>query len=221
MLPKLEQQRRAIELRRVGHSLSEIARLLEVSKSSVSIWVRELQLSDAAVGRIEQVRGAARERAAATNRSKVDLQFAEARQYGESIVRSSAFNADARRVLCALLYWCEGTKIRRHAVPTFTNSDADLVATYLKLLRTEFKLDESRLRLTLHVHEYHDAQKQLRFWSNLTKIPLAQCTKPYRKPNSRKRVREGYQGCVSIRYLDTRFGRYLEGIAKAYLRKGP
>src|SRR3989344_742773 len=43
---KVEEKRRAIILRKNGESIKQIARVLGVSKGSVSLWVRNIQLSD-------------------------------------------------------------------------------------------------------------------------------------------------------------------------------
>ncbi|MDO8407701.1 MAG: hypothetical protein Q7S95_00485 [bacterium] len=220
MQAKVLEKKKAVELRRSGHSLNEISELLGVSKASASLWVGRMELSEDAQMRIEQRRKEARERAAMTNRGHVDKKFQEAAAYGKRVVSNGTLNPDAARVVCAVMYWCEGTKIRRSEVLGFTNSDPLVIASFLKLLREGFIVDEQKLRVTAHLHDYHDADTQLRFWSKVTKIPLTQFHRPYRKPHTAKRTREGYQGCVSVRYLDVDFGRRLEGIAQAFL-KGP
>ena len=207
----------ACELRRLGHSLNEICKILHISKSSASLWVRNVDLTDSARRRIESKRKEARERAASTNRYKVDKKFIEAQTYGQTVLEKALMNDDALRTLCAIMYWCEGTKIRRSQIMSFANSDPGLMRSFLDLLRNGFPIEESKLRLTIHVHEYHDQEAQLRFWSKLTKIPLSQCHRPYLKPHTAIRKRDGYQGCASVRYLDVDFGRRLEGIAKAFI----
>ncbi len=218
---KIEREK-AISLRKKGLSLSEISETLHVSKSSASVWVSDVSLSILAKQKIEKKRRDARERAATTHRKRVDKKLADAYVYGKEVVGKAAINADTARLLCAIMYWCEGTKIRRGEIPGFTNSDPMVIASFLSLLREGFVIDERKLRMTLHVHDYHDANKQLRFWSKVTTIPLSQFHHPYRKPHTGVRTREGYQGCVSVRYLNVDFGRRLEAIALAFLNKnGP
>jgi transposase-like protein len=43
---KRAERERARELRRAGHSVKEICRELGVAKSSVSVWVRDIELTD-------------------------------------------------------------------------------------------------------------------------------------------------------------------------------
>lgn len=222
MNPKIKEKERALQLRKQGYSLNEISNTLSVSKSSASLWVRDVSLSPHAKAVIAKKRIRAREKAAATVKIRVDKSFSLARRRGDVIVASAVFNEDASRVLCALIYWCEGVKIRRRGLFGFTNSDPLLVASFLNLLRQGFSIDEEKFRVMVHLHDYHDEKTQLRFWSKVTSIPLVQFHKPYRKPHTGTRTRDGYQGCVSIRYMNVRLGREIEGIAKAFLDlKGP
>ncbi len=223
MLPKSAQKIRAIELREQGYSLSEISETLKVSKSSASLWVRSSTLSEAAQSSLAKKRSEGRQRSGNTHRKRTDLRIKEARAYAAHILKGVELNPDTSRLLCSLLYWCEGTKIRRSNTFSFTNSDPQLVATFMRLFRAGFDVDERKLRLSLHVHEYHDTEKQLRFWSRIATIPLEQCHKPYQKPHTAKQTREGYQGCVGIRYHDTDLARRLESIAIVFLEenKGP
>ncbi len=222
MEAKTIEKEEAISLRKEGLSLSEISTALHVSKSSASVWVKDVLLSKQAKQKIEKKRDDARERAATTHRKKVDKKLVDAHIYGKEVVENAAINADTARLLCAIMYWCEGTKIRRSEILGFTNSDPLVIASFLRLLRAGFSIDERKLRMSLHVHDYHDADTQLRFWSKVTTIPLSQFHRPYRKPHTGIRTREGYQGCVSVRYLNVDFGRRSEAIAMAFLNKeGP
>ena len=176
-------------------------------------------LSKRAKQKIAKKRSDARKRAGITHRKQVDKKLVDASIYGREVVKKAAMNADTARLLCAIMYWCEGTKIRRSEILGFTNSDPLVIASFLKLLRAGFSIDERKLRMTLHVHDYHNVDTQLRFWSKVTSISLSQFHRPYRKPHTGVRTREGYQGCVSVRYLNVDFGRRLEAIAVAFLNR--
>lgn len=210
-------RQKAIALRLKGFSLNEISDSLGAAKSSISLWVRHIRLSQDARHAIARKRDIAREKAAQTYHARTTRRLEDAHQQALKLLSNLHVTPDISRLMCALLYWCEGEKLRVGSRFAFTNSDPFLVATFLKLLRTGFSIDERKLRITLHVHEYHDAQKQLRFWSKVTKIPLSQCHRPYRKPHTGKRTRKDYPGCVAITYFDTETGRRVEAIAKAYL----
>jgi hypothetical protein len=69
------------------------------------------------------------------------------------------------------------------------------------------------------LHGYHDLETQLDFWSKVTNIKRAQFIKPYQKPNSGKRIREGYQGCASLYYHSNDMARQLLMTARAFFSK--
>jgi hypothetical protein len=78
-------------------------------------------------------------------------------------------------------------------------------------------VNESKFHPCVHLHEYHSLEMQLDFWSKVTNIDKRQFIRPYIKGHTAKRKREGYQGCISIRYYDADLARRLTATAKAYL----
>ena len=122
------------------------------------------------------------------------------------------------KVFCALLFWCEGTK-DIHSGIHFVNSDPLLIKTFLSLLRSSFNIREEKLRVCLHLHEYHSPKKQILFWSRVTGIPSSQLIKPYRKPHTAKRIRKDYPGCASVSYYDSSLAKELFILAKSILNK--
>ena len=99
------------------------------------------------------------------------------------------------------MYWGEGSKTGYRT--SFINSDPAMVATFLKLLRKSFSIDESKLRALVHIHEYHNDPEIKEYWSKITSIPLSRFTKSYLKPHSQKVIRPGYKGAIRIAYYDS------------------
>ena len=115
-----------------------------------------------------------------------------------------------QKSLLAMLYWAEGTKSDKAGCATFANTDPDLIRLYLSLLRDAFLLDESRLGIRLHLHEYHDREASLSFWSGLTRVPESQFGKIYvKKRSTRKKFRENFQGICFVIYCEARVRREL------------
>jgi len=76
-----------------------------------------------------------------------------------SSLKNVNLNKSLYKLLCSFLFWTEGGKSTDSYV-FFINSDQKMVATFLKLLRGSFKVDEKKLRAMVHIHEYHD-EKQI------------------------------------------------------------
>lgn len=137
----------------------------------------------------------------------------------KEVVSNIKQNYFYEKIICALVYYCEGNKYSKGGV-MFTNSDPALVRSFLRLFRSSFSLDESKFRVCVHLHKYHNKDEQLKFWSKNTKIPLGQFIKPYLKNNSGLYKKKDYQGCVSIRYYDVNVARELNSLALVYMQ-GP
>jgi predicted transcriptional regulator len=213
---KILEHRKAIALRKRGYSVKEIAAILPIAKSTVSFLVQGVKLNKKAEARIIKRIGLGRLRAGQAKKERVRMFEEKCLEDGR--ILNSAIYQDVQfaKIMCAMLFWCEGNKNPRHGM-YFTNSDPNLIRKFLELLRKSFKIDESKFHPCIHIHEYHDPKKQLDFWSKATNIPKEQFIRPYRKVNTAKRIREGYQGCIGIRYCSNNLARELIGIAKAFL----
>lgn len=114
------------------------------------------------------------------------------------------------------MWWCEGSKTTISV--KITSSDQILVSNFLSLFRFAFDLNESKFRCLLHLHDYHNEEVQKNFWSDLTKIPLNQFYRSYHKPNTGKRTRENYPGCIAVAYYDAKIAKELLAIYNAFTK---
>jgi len=216
---KIEEQKLAKELREIGYSIREISEKLSVSKSSVSVWVRNIPLSSKAKSRIEKQVQKGQEKAQETLRKKRIRKRIREKEEAKKRLKDIKLSKNEKSLLCAMIYWCEGSKYKNDLV-SFTNSDPNLVKTYLKLFRNSFDLDEKKFRICMHLHSYHNESKQRKFWSKATNIPENQFMKSYIKENSGPRRREGYPGCIKISYYDNVVAGILKNIAIEYMKLG-
>ena len=206
---------KVIRLRKRGYSLSELNLRFGISKGILSNWLINVYLDRKAEQRLLTKIKRGQFVAATKKKEKTKKELETCFNDSLKIIKKLKIDKELTKVFCALLYWCEGDKNFYSAV-RFTNSDNNLIRTFLNLLRKSFKLDESKFRVCVHLHNYHNTEEQLKFWSKVTAIPLSKFIKPYKKKNTGKRVREGYNGCVSVRYHDVKIARHLLMIAKAF-----
>lgn len=206
-------KRAVIARRKEGYSLAEISKMFGVTKDTASRWLRGIKLSAIAQKRLDRLK---RDGQRAGAKSRMMTRKASEVLYFNEALEEIETNPDYAKIACAMIYWCEGKK-KANGV-AFTNSDPKLVRTFLKLLRASFQIDESKFHPCVHLHSYHSAEKQLDFWSKITDIDKRQFNKPYRKANSGKRKRIGYQGCINVCYGSADLSRRLIAIAKAYLQ---
>ncbi len=211
---KKEKKKQAVSLREKGYSLNEISHILGISKGSASLWLRSTPLDSIASSRIYQRVESGRVHAILTRRRKKESFLQNIYIESNKEVSSIQYSRKLNRLLCALLYWCEGAKTGYSA--RFINSDPTLVSTFLKLFRSSFAVDEKKFKACLHLHNYHNEEKQKKFWSHVTGIPLSQFLKTYQKAHTGKRKKVDYPGCISIRYNDGKMLSEIEAIWKSF-----
>jgi hypothetical protein len=206
---KLAERQQARRLRRTGLPLGEIAARLGVSKSSVSLWVRDVEFSGPVV---PSARGRRRDPNALQRRKQGEIE----RLLEEGRVRIGQLSEREFLVAGVTLYAGEGSK--RDGSVVFANSDPRMVALFCSWLRHFFEVDESRLRVRLYLHQGLDVVAAITFWSELTGIPASQFVKPYRAvPDPTIRQAKHVHGCVGVRYSCSTTHRSIMGLVGALL----
>lgn len=114
------------------------------------------------------------------------------------------------KAIGAVLYWGEGYKSEKSGGIDFANSDPDMISMFLKFLRGIYQLDESRFRVLLYCYSDQNFRDLIRYWSDLTRIPAAQFTKPYIRNDYREKGRKMERGLVHIRYSDKKLLRNIK-----------
>jgi predicted DNA-binding protein YlxM (UPF0122 family) len=200
--------KKVVALRKKGFSLREISEKFGISRSTASMWVKNVQMSLAAKHRILEIQKKGRRKGADISHRRSEEKNVKIENAVTRSLPSMQFTQEQCKGLCAILYGCEGSK-RESGRVVFINSDPNLIRFFLLLFRRSFSLKENKFRALVHLHDYHDNKTQVQFWSKVTGIPQGQFTKSYQKINGGKNTREGYQGCVSVRYSDVNIKKEL------------
>jgi hypothetical protein len=205
---KVVEQRRARRLRAQSRTLQEIATELGVSKSSVSVWVRDVEFVPRPRNRGHR------------SMKPHPLHVAKLAEIErcriEGAERIGQLSEREFLVLGLALYAGEGSKTRNDVI--FANSDPRMILMFTRWLRRFFDVDESRLRVRLYLHEGLDLDEAVRFWSDLTQIPPSQFTKPYRAvADPTMRRTKHLMGCPGIAYRSASIHRRVMGLIEAVL----
>jgi transcriptional regulator with XRE-family HTH domain len=206
---KVAEQHRARELRAQSWTLADIATELGVSKSSVSLWVRDVEFAPR-----PRSRGHASHRPHPLHIAKL-AEIERCRREGAE--RVGQLSEREFLVLGLALYAGEGGKTPGDGL-RFANSDPRMIATFLAWLRHFFEIDERRLRLKLYLHADLDLDAAIEFWVGVTGIPAAQFSKPYRAvADATMRTNRHVFGCPGIVYSSTPTHRRVTGMIEAIL----
>ena len=179
---KKDEKNKAIFLRAQGNSMGEIARVLHVAKSSVSLWVRNVTLT------IQQRKSLSEKGhtfEVIEKRRSVRLRNERARRhvYFQSAVdQTSKLSDDNLFFLGLALYWGEGSKYSRGNV-CFHNSDPRLIQIMMKYFKKICRVDNKKFRGHVLLHPHLDARVAERYWSKISGIPLLQFQKTSQQHN--------------------------------------
>jgi len=203
-------------MRAQAWTINEIVAELGVSKSSVSVWVRDVQFDEAT----RAARAGANRRRGARRRGPNRLQQRKhgeiERLMAEGRARIGALSARDLLIAGIALYAGEGDKT--DGAVKFANSDPRMILLFCTWLRRFFDVDESRLRVRLYLHQGLDLDAANQFWSELTDIPLSQFGKPYRAASDPSIRRAKHPlGCPGVSYACSRTHRAIMGLVHALL----
>jgi transcriptional regulator with XRE-family HTH domain len=205
---KVRKQEEARALRAQGKTLAEIADVLGVSKSSASIWTRDVEFTPQPRRRSAHRRP---HRGQIEKLREIDhLNRTGAERIGDLAEREFLLSGVA-------LYAGEGFETDDGDVG-MANTDPTILAFFCAWLRHFFEIDESRLRVCLYLHKGLDLEAAEAFWSDLTGIPRSQFIKPYRaEPKGRVRRTKHLLGCPRVYYCSTTIHRAIMGLVRALL----
>nr|WP_037830127.1 hypothetical protein [Streptomyces sp. NRRL S-325] len=191
---------KARELRLQGMTYDQIQVELGCSKSSISLWVRDLPKP--------KPRYTEEERLALMNAGLARLRAGQDQERMETkrIARESMGELSDRELFVAgvTLYWAEGMKDKpysRRESLLFINSDPNVIKVYLNWLAL-LGVTRERLHLRVSIHESADVTQAEDFWSDLTKVPrvdfMEATLKKHNPKTTRKNTGEAYHGCLVI-----------------------
>ncbi len=208
---KVQEREQARVLRAEGMTLLDIATALGVSKSSVSLWVRDVPFTPSP-------------RRSGPKRRTHPAAIAKQRQIEVSnrlgVLRIGNLSEQGFLTAGIALYAGEGGKGDGSVI--FANTDARMVRFFCSWLRHFFDVDESRLRVRVYLHEGLDLTEAEEHWSSVTGIPRDQFRSPYRAAAdpSIRRTKHRF-GCVYVRYSCSATHRSIMGLTRALLTCDP
>lgn len=179
---KYKLRTQAIKLRKSGYSIPDIASRLNVSKSTASLWCRDILLSEKQKKILEErtnrklrdffklVEKQKKERAD----EKQSIIWQGAKEIGELSLRELFLTGVA-------LYWAEGFKHEAEKRLGFCNSDPSMIKLQMDFWQKCLGVNKSDISPRLTINEmFRDQTDRIQnFWADILDIPLTQFTKPF------------------------------------------
>lgn len=198
---------KVIELRKKGMSYSQIKDTVQVSKSTLSLWLRDLplpkerivELRDKNPKRIENYRN--------TMKKKREERFKKVYQ---KVSKDIGKLSKREMFLFGLaLYWGEGGKTKNTEL-SMSNTDPAILKYFLIWLQN-LGADMSKLRVRLQLYSDMKENKEIEYWSKELSLPKAVFRKSYIKKSSQSNLsykQRFFHGTCNIHYGNVHISEY-------------
>lgn len=202
----------ARKLRRQGKSIKEIENILGIRRSSISVWVRDIELTEKQKQRLS-MRGLAlevmerRRKTRWSNETKMRTIFLE-----QGLKEISELPRVDILTLGLGLYWGEGSKTSRGSVE-LSNTDPRIIQVYVLFLNKCFGFPIKKMHGHVGLHSHLSIKKAEKYWSDISGIPLSQFQKTsFQKSRAGNDERDRLPfGTFSVGVYDTAARIRLEG----------
>ena len=213
-MSKFELKNKVTALRRRGLSIKEISNNLALSKSTVSLWCRDIILTGKQVRRLRQkmldAGHTGRLKGAESNHKKKIASI----ELGKVWAKDQFGYLSKREFFIAgiALYWAEGSKSYNNQL-SFINSDPEMIIFMHKWFITFFDIDSEDIIARIFINEIHKSRiaKVLNFWSDLLNLTKDCFRKTIFIKSKQRKVyanHDSYFGQLSLRFKKSSTLRY-------------
>lgn len=184
-------------------SLFEVSQVLGISKSTASLWLKDIPLSR----EIRRRNGSGKDCKYSRDKREERLEY-------QALGVKMAKEMDRDYAYCCMLYWAEGSKSKNTVA--FCNGDPDMLAFFVRFLKRYFGCQDSDLSFYVMAHTGNglEAEDIERYWSEKIGVAISRCgkfilkTKYYDKPKGE--LRKPY-GCCTVRLCSTKVVQTIYG----------
>jgi hypothetical protein len=216
-------QEKAREMRVQGQSVNEIAKALNVSKGSVSVWVRDIEITSDQRKILDENRRAnaiylQRGGPGGKPFSEVNHQKGiQRRILYQQAGREYAKRGERLHRMGCILYWAEGAKTRNSVI--FVNSDPNMMILFMRFLRECLNVPDEWLKLRLHCHtsDITEHERMKKYWLDLLRLKNDCFNQVIFLPSSRIRYNQIVNGLCTICVYNTEVTMHIYGAIQEYI----
>jgi len=147
-------------------SITKIADNLHVSKSSVSLWVRNIELTEEQKQRLLDLNPChdPNLNGMAKKHKKIRIEYQK-----EGIKDAEKWKNEPLHMAGCMLYWAEGSKHRSELA--LSNSDPYLIRVFKNFLIHYYEVPESKIFLHISCHDSKRKEEIENFWLSFLSLP--------------------------------------------------
>ncbi len=208
-----EKKAEAIRMRKEGATYTQIKDRVRVSKSTLSLWLRDMPLSKE---RMDEVRGKNPrriERYRETMRKKREQRLASVRKRLERDI--GVLSKRDMLIGGMFLYWGEGGKTE-YTTTVLTNTDPGMINFFIAWLQL-LGVEKENIRIYVHLYIDMNIAREISYWSKVTGIPKKQFRKPYIKTSRQSEIsypQRFSHGTCNVIYSNRDIAQYVHEACK-------
>lgn len=168
----------AVKLRRRGLSYGEIRKVMPVSKGTLSWWLKGIRLTPQQRRRLYTKQIVNLSLGSKSQRERRAQEVEQIIQAARKEI-SLPLSQETHRLMGAALYWAEG---RKDGLMEVTNSDPHLIAFMVHWIESVLHIPHQKLKARLNLYPQQHEKKIIKFWSEITGIPVKNFGKTFIKP---------------------------------------
>lgn len=188
---KFEEKNRARELRRQGYSYNEILEHVSVSKGTLSLWLRDITLTEEQIMRFANKRCGGREKFIQVMRERRDERWAGYRRQAEE--EWETLSQDPQFMFGLALYVGEGSKTKNEQL-CITNCDPRVIRKAIDFF-SRIGVSRKALRVGIHIHPGLSKEDAEVYWRNVTGLCQEQF---HRTRDAVTRASSGTKGNIQV-----------------------
>lgn len=175
MREKINEKEKCIKLRKQGYSIRQIEKEVKVSKGSISLWVRDIKLTDEQMNILRNRRNKCDEKK--EGYEKRSKNYRDRRLKFQEDGRKKARESDSYYALGCALFWGEGTK--KKDILKITNCDPSMLKFFVLFLQKYFEVKPEEISINIQYYlngnlSLNDIEK---YWCEVLELPFSSLRK--------------------------------------------
>lgn len=211
----------AIKLRKRGKSIRDIESNLDIAKSTLSGWFRNVKLTKKQKEILHKkwlkALVKARLKASEFHRNQRLERIRKIEEEVKKFISNITLDNITAELILAAFYLAEGSKAGGRI--EIASANPDILAGFWKLIQFLYPIEKSRVRCYLHLRLDQSEEKFKNYWSKILNIPKSQFIKSQFDKRTISPTYKNYKGVCTVYYSDTNLQRRINAIGKELLEK--
>ena len=184
-MERFKDREKELDLRKREYSYNQIKKILKISKSTLSCWLRDYPLSKKRIRELRDCNEQRIEKYRETMRRKREKRLKNLYQEQKKLI----LPVSKKELYLAglFLYWGEGAKYQQSKL-IISNTDPSVIKFFIFWLHKALGVAKNKIKVSLQLYSDMNIKKEMSYWSTVLKIPLSQFNKPYVKMTTSKRI---------------------------------